>query len=178
MARYDCCMPLYPAPACTSLVPLRLCCGHSHRLVAFGYFSRPLASSLQRPGTLLHIATTVFTLSASPRRTQYVAGHSLAVTTTQKPRSQDSASGDLSDHSLSPLLLPGSRAGQGPLSQSPSKPDRRPIDRCRPRPPYQHPCFTISKGTTAIRAGAHNLACAPTIAHPGYPRKSVCLCAA
>lgn len=171
-------MPLsnkpYPAPACTSLlfraVFVRL-------LVAFGYFSRPRPSSLQQPGTLLHITTAIFTLQASPAHPQYVAGHtSLAVTGNQKARSQDSALGDHCDHSLS-LLLPGSRAGRGPLSQSPSKLDRRPIDRCSPRRPYQHPCFTISKRTTAIRAGAHNLACAPSIAHPGCPRKSVCLCA-
>ena len=175
-------MPLsnkpHPAPACTSprSAPslLRL---HHLLLVTFGYFSRPLASSLQHPGTLLHIATTSNTLWVLPRHLQYVAGHSLAVTRTQKPRSQASASGDHCDHALSLLLLAGSRAGQGPLSQSPSKLDRRPIDRCRARRPYQHPCFTISKRTTAIRAGAHNLACAPSIAHPGCPRKSVCLCA-
>lgn len=158
----------------TSLVPRRLC---YHRLVALGYFSRPRPSSLQQPGTLLHIATTILTLQASPAHPQYVAGHSLAVTGNQKAHSQGSALGDLCDHSLS-LLLPGSRAGRGPLSQSPSKLDRRPIDRCRPRRLYQHPCFTISKRTTAIRAGAHNLACAPSIAHPGCSRKSVCLCAA
>jgi hypothetical protein len=99
-----------PRPALASFRPVFVA-PSSHSATLADLF----ASSLQHPGTLLHIATAITTLWAPPGHTQYVAGYSLAVTGNQKTRSQGSALGDLCDHSLS-LLLPGSRAGQALLA--------------------------------------------------------------
>jgi hypothetical protein len=163
---------IFCSAACTSLVPPRLCCA----LFAFGYFSRPLRILAPAPRhPTAHRDSHYYSLGSS--RTYAVRGR-LQSSRHRKP--EDSQPRLCFGRPLRPLPLPsppGKSSRTGPLSQSPSKLDRRPIDRCRPRRPHQHPCFTISKRTTAIHAGAHNLACAPTIAHPGCPRKSVCLCA-
>ena len=74
--------------------------------------SRSLAPAPRHPTAHRDNRPISLSLSKPP---QYVAGHSPAVTHTQRARSQDSALGDLCDHHSS-LLLSESRTGQGPTS--------------------------------------------------------------
>jgi len=49
------------------------------------------------------------------------------------------------------------------------------LDRGRKTHKHRHICSLVPTRTTAICAGAHHLACAPSIAHPGSPRRPVCV---
>jgi hypothetical protein len=112
-------------------------------------------------------------LSASPSHVHCLEPHGLAAT---HPQGQDLLLVTCTLAPFNPSIQPTDRSLSAHFCTRPAFYLQR-LARGRKIRNHLHICSPVPTKTTAICAGAHHPACAPSIAHPGSPRQPVCVLA-